>query len=447
MPGRDNSRICEGVCDKIQNNSVVMGFSSIDIGHVVKTIFLGLGTNAFDVFTDVGNGLYHYHPKNVTRYLGNSTQVPDNCVPHMDVNVTRMFECLEEDTIWATITFACIQLPAAVLAVCAVIAALLSGCQTSFDYGEVKVMLGSVLLLLVPFPVTVFIQQMTHLFVLNAQMELMSAVFLFGEGSLEASPQLLLLLYIILSDSEREVATIQMLSIASSIITISKTSIELYLNESYASNSIAKDVWNHTDTYNDSMMKERSLLQKLKLMAQFSPAFLTSLVFKVGSIAIICAFLKDYSAIYLGIGICITFIVAFNFYSAIQDYRNTEDEKTGSGLFYCLTNVTILAKCPLGSRKENYRQMMAVSITWLILHTLTLIMLIIWFGAIDPSTHLPHWSDHRFTYHENPALFYATTCSVIVFGPISILALWRLKRQVEALGREENKHVMFWWGY
>ena len=37
-----------------------MGFcSSIDIGHVVKTIVLGLGTNSFDVFFDVGNGLYH----------------------------------------------------------------------------------------------------------------------------------------------------------------------------------------------------------------------------------------------------------------------------------------------------------------------------------------------------------------------------------------------------
>ena len=71
-----------------------MGFcSSIDMGHVVKTIFLGLGTNSFDVFTDVGNGLYHFHPKNLTRNLRNSIQVPDNCVPHVDANATRTFDC------------------------------------------------------------------------------------------------------------------------------------------------------------------------------------------------------------------------------------------------------------------------------------------------------------------------------------------------------------------
>ena len=408
-----------------------MGFFAY-IGHVLKTIFLGLGTNAFDVFTDVGNGLYHYHPKNVTRYLGNSTQLPDNCIPHMDTNATGLFDCLEKDTTWAAITLACIQLPAVVLGVCAFFGALVSGCKPHFDTCDMK--LFSILLLFVPFPVTVFIQQVTHLFVVNSQMELISAVFLFGEGSLEASPQLMLLLYIILSDSERDVATIQKVSIASKIITISHTSIRLYLNESHESGSISRDVVDHTGTNGDSMMKDRSLYQKLKLMVQFSTAFLTSLIFKVGSIAIICAFLKDYSAIYFGIGICLTFLAAFSFYSRPQN-----DEKTGSGLFYCLTNVTILAKCPLGSRKENFPQMMAVSIAWLILHTLTLIGLMIWYGAMDPSTHLPHWSNHRFTFHENQALFFATTCSVLVFGPISILALWRLKRQVNALEEKEDK--------
>ena len=86
--------------------------SSIDIGHVAKTIVLGLGSNGFDVFSDVGNGLYHYYPKNVTRYLGNSTEVPDYCFPNLESNGTGMFDCEEEDTNWAMITFACIQLPA-----------------------------------------------------------------------------------------------------------------------------------------------------------------------------------------------------------------------------------------------------------------------------------------------------------------------------------------------
>ena len=401
---------------------------SIVIGHWVKTIGLGLGTTFFDVYTDVGTGLYHYFPKNVTRYLDNSTVVPDYCSPSHQVNATGVFDCMEEDTAWATITFTLIQLPAYVLALCAVIAALIYGCDHGFETSEKKVILGSILgALFIPFPVTVFIQQVASLFVVNAQMELMSAIFLFGEGSLEASPQLLLSLYIILSDSERKVATIQILSIVSSILSISKTSIELYLNESYGTQSSSRDVLDHTDTNDDSMMKDRSLFEKLKLMAEFSPAFLFSLIFKVGSIAIICALLKEYSAIYLGLGICITFIVALFF----SNGSYSREKRIGSALFYCLTNVTILAKCPLGTRNDNDPQMKAVSVTWWILHTLTLIVLMIWFGAMDLSTHRLHWSDYRFIFHENPFLFCGITSIDLVFGPISIWFLWGLNRNAE----------------
>ena len=110
--------------------------SSIDIGHVVKTIVLGLGTNAFDVISDVGNGLYHYFPKNVTRYLGNSTAVPDFCITSLDQNTTGVFDCAEEDANWAAITFAWIQLPALVLAACAALAGLVLSCSSSSCSGE-----------------------------------------------------------------------------------------------------------------------------------------------------------------------------------------------------------------------------------------------------------------------------------------------------------------------
>ena len=45
-------------------------------------------------------------------------------------------------------------------------------------------------------------------------------------------------------------------------------------------------------------------------MAQLSPAFISSLIFKVGSITVICAFLKVYAVIYIALWIVITFIVA-----------------------------------------------------------------------------------------------------------------------------------------
>ena len=211
------------------------------------------------------------------------------------------------------------------------------------------------------------------------------------------------------------------------------------MSESFDTGTIPSAVLDYT--LNDSILKGRSLGRKLFIMVQLSPAFILSLAFKVGSIAIICALLKYYSMIYLGIGMVVTFIVAFFTYAG-----RFIDEAAGSALFYSLTNTTILAKCPLANRKDNYKQMMAVSITWLILHTLTLTMLMIWFGAMDLSgTKFPfHWSDHPFTFHEIPNLFYATTCAVLALGPISILALRRLKRQVKALGGKENNLQQVW---
>ena len=102
-------------------------------------------------------------------------------------------------------------------------------------------------------------------------------------------------------------------------------------------------------------------------MAQLSPAFIISLVFKIGSIAIISALLKVYTVIYIALGIVISFAVASKYYVGAN-----RDEKAGTALFYSLTNTTVLAKCPLKNRAMNYPQMMAISITWLILHSTTL---------------------------------------------------------------------------
>ena len=193
------------------------------------------------------------------------------------------------------------------------------------------------------------------------------------------------------------------------------------------------------------MLAGRTLVENLKLMGRFSPAFLTSLIFKVGSIAIVCTFLKEYSAIYLGVGAVLAFIVAAYFYHDHDD-GYIDDECIGSGIFYALTNVTIVSKCPLGSRKQNFPQMKAVSLVWLVMHTVTLIILMVFITAMDPSTHLDHWSDHRFRFKDNQALFFATTCAVIASGPISILFLWRLKKQVKAVEEKDGKVELFWRG-
>ena len=84
--------------------------AGIDIGHLVKTI-VSLAASTWDMYSDVNLGLYHYYPKNVTRYMENSTVTSENCVSRFDSNSTGLFECLEEDRTSATITFTFIFLP------------------------------------------------------------------------------------------------------------------------------------------------------------------------------------------------------------------------------------------------------------------------------------------------------------------------------------------------
>ena len=172
---------------------------SIDIGHALKTILLRLGSNIFDVSSDVWNGLYHYYPKNVTRYLGNgSGRLPANCTLSPEHNASEMmFTCAEEDTVFAALTFTFIQMPAIILAIFTVLGSLAKGCREGFGSDQAKKFLSVVLLLLVPFPLLIFVQQVASIFIRTDQMEYWSILFLFGEGSLEAPPQLLLMMYII----------------------------------------------------------------------------------------------------------------------------------------------------------------------------------------------------------------------------------------------------------
>ena len=399
-----------------------------------------MASNLFDVFSDVGSGLYHRQPKNVTRLFLTNDTVPENCValPNTTGEKEEYYECLEEDTVWAAITFVCIQLPglvAAVLFTCSLLVNLLT-CKAS-NSEIVKLLTGAVLFLFIPFPLMVFTQQIASLLTAgDDQMELWSAVFLYAEGSLEASPQSLLLLYIIFSDAERYIPGVQMASLISSLFTISKTAIELFICESYYDATSLSDVLNHTETSNDSLVKDKSLFRKLFIMAQFSPAFILGLAFKLGTIAFIWALLPYWVFIYIAVGIAITFIVAY------IKYDGPRDESVGSALFYSLTNITITAKCPLGSRRKNYGQMMAVSITWMILHTLALVSLMIWVVALPESTRLDHWSSNRFTL-VRPIIFFPTTSGLLLLGPFSILALWSLKKQVLTLEEKEKGEWSF----
>ena len=98
---------------------------------------------------------------------------------------------------------------------------------------------------------------------------------MFGEGSLESAPQLILQIYIILTDKTRTPDTIQWLAIIGSYVSIAKTAIEMYASRSGKLDG--------EGTYVDSMLEEKSFLRKIWILIKISPAFLTSLLFKVFS--------------------------------------------------------------------------------------------------------------------------------------------------------------------
>ena len=178
-------------------------------GHVVKTIILGLSLNLFDVGSDIGVGISHAQEKKVKRFFSANDTIPDYCIlvstkmdPYLrhgsdgvlttlaeeEADYSHTYECLEEDPLWAIITLSCVHLPALVLGLCLVVGVVLLRCFENADWyaGYKKVLGGAVLLLITPFPVVVFTQQVASLFMQeDAQMELLSAIFLFGEqGSL-----------------------------------------------------------------------------------------------------------------------------------------------------------------------------------------------------------------------------------------------------------------------
>ena len=146
---------------------------SVDLGHAAKVIVLRLGSMVFDVISDVGNGVYQYNPKTVTRNLtlfGNFT-APENCVPDNDNNTSGMFNCQEEDIEWAALTFLFIQFPALVLAIFMVLTILAKCFKEGFRVDQVKELLLVLLIILLPFPILIFGQQVTSIFSTSAHME------------------------------------------------------------------------------------------------------------------------------------------------------------------------------------------------------------------------------------------------------------------------------------
>ena len=298
----------------------------VGLGEIVQTLVLGLGLHILDVSTDTSNGFYQLALENVTRSL--QEPVPDSCSPLED----GRFLCEERNVVWGALTFAFIQFPGLLLAVCGTF--VICNYWRQHEFPGWKVLLVVFLLYIVPFPLVVVVQLVATLFIQTPRMSLVSAIFLFLEGSLEASPQLLLISSTIMSDKERPVASIQITSMISSTIAIFKTSLALYIAESFAVKSTPSSVVKHSSNLDDGLTKGQKMTTKMITIAKITPAFLSSLVYRVGSLTVICSLLGEFSWIYLLLGLLATFIATY-WRSDVAD----KEVRLAAALFYSLCNL------------------------------------------------------------------------------------------------------------
>jgi len=156
--------------------------------------------------------------------------------------------------------------------------------------------------------------------------------------------------------------------------------------------------------------------------------FMVNFCFKTGSFSILMEILgAKYMAIYLCITMALIFLVAYK-----SHVGTSKTEKWASALYYTFTNVVNASKCPLVSTGTNFSQMMVVTGTWVILHTTTMVVAMIWLGV--PPYYFGKFSSHNFEW-----INVIHKSIIFLLGPISILVL---KRKENEMRDEEGFFAM-----
>ena len=152
---------------------------------------------------------------------------------------------------------------------------------------------------------------------------------------------------------------------------------------------------------------------------------------QVGSLSIVCCFLRQWSALYIFVGCLFMFFITWK-----SCWWGLTEWKLGLSLFYGLTNITIVSKCPLASRIMNYKPMLFVSLFCVVYHSTALLIIIICY-SIDGSIFPAYISSTRLND-------YSVTSIVLIMGPVSVLGLRWLKstvRQMDVEGDDNHNYL------
>lgn len=190
-------------------------------------------------------------------------------------NITSFsFECRESNPVFAWFTLAFVLLPAPNL------------CLALVSKGPSWIFLAF-LALIVPFPVTVLLVKSIALFNIGKEFKLINQMVTEAEARWESSLQFCLQLFIVFTRGDRQPSLPQLFSIAMSVVMMSKGSI---------GNFVADD-------------DPQPLGHRIVKIGTMFPVHLTNLVFKLGSLSIICALLSLNAVwLYLLVGLVCLFL-------------------------------------------------------------------------------------------------------------------------------------------
>ena len=179
---------------------------------------------------------------------------------YLEQNITSYsFDCLERNPVFAWFTLAFILLPAPNL------------CLALISRGPSWIGLAFLALIL-PFPVTVLLVKSTALFNNGKEFKWLNRMVTEAEARWESSLQFCLQLFIVFTRGDRQPSFPQLFSIAMSILMMSKGSIGNFLS--------------------DDDDDPQPLGHRIVTIGTMFPVHLTNLVFKLGSLSIICALLS-----------------------------------------------------------------------------------------------------------------------------------------------------------
>lgn len=254
--------------------------------HFAKVLLLTILPTLVDMTTDALNGIDFVVGTDYMKQVVNSSDpLNENCtlvgtyLKHGGDGETWIeyedLSCHEKDQIWGYVSLGFIFLSGLLLAK--------GTCQRRMKEAKqdkkswlALFWISCLVLSMVPcgslFPLILVGVHLCALLNAGPEMEKLTSWVTRLEGSWESTFQFLLAVFIILSRSDRTPSNLQLVSLAASLISVIKTQIEGYLRKKHATNL--------------------PFLDKISKASVLFPMFLTSAIFKLGSIAVTCAMLR-----------------------------------------------------------------------------------------------------------------------------------------------------------